>query len=93
MNGNNKCGHHVYGLINMWPNSERSWIPLFRPTSYNKNEMDVTMGFIVYHKRKKGSDGKEDFKRKTSARRWKVIETSRPRNTQNGKYGGGEKKS
>jgi len=50
--------------------------------------MNDTMGFMVYHTRNTGFDGKEDIKRKTTASRWKIIETFRPRNTQTGKYGG-----
>jgi hypothetical protein len=58
---------------------------------YNEKEIDGTMDFIMCHTRKKGFDGKEYFKRKTTASRWKIIETFRPWNTQNGKYSGKKK--
>jgi hypothetical protein len=54
--------------------------------------MDDTIGIIMYHTRNAGFDGKENINRKTIARRWKIIETFRPRNTQTGKYDGGKKK-
>jgi hypothetical protein len=35
-----------------------------RLTSYNEKEMEDTMGFVVYHTRKTGFDGKKDIKGK-----------------------------
>jgi hypothetical protein len=62
MNRNNQYGQHIYGLKNMWPTTERSWIPLYEAHFVQRKGNGWHNGLCVYRTRETGFDGKKTSK-------------------------------